>query len=77
VADTAGPADQDKPADPADPASAARRRLVPPLREVVFRRYWTASTISMVGDQVTTIAVPLTAVLALHAGAAMMGYLTA
>jgi hypothetical protein len=51
---------------------------VPPLlREVVFRRYWTASTISMVGDQVTTIAVPLTAVLALHAGAATMGYLTA
>lgn len=56
----------------------ARRGLVPPLlREVVFRRYWTASTISMVGDQVTTIAVPLTAVLALHAGAATMGYLTA
>ena len=78
MADTADPADQDKPADQAGPASAARRRLVPPLlREVVFRRYWTASTISMVGDQVTTIAVPLTAVLALHAGAAMMGYLTA
>ena len=32
---------------------------------------------SMVGDQVTTVAVPLTAVLALHAGAAAMGYLTA
>jgi MFS family permease len=54
------------------------RRLVPPLlREVVFRRYWGASTVSMVGDQVTTIAVPLTAVLSLHAGAAAMGYLTA
>ena len=71
-------ADTADPADPANPASAARRGLVPPLlREVVFRRYWTASTISMVGDQVTAISVPLTAVLALHAGAAMMGYLTA
>jgi hypothetical protein len=44
---------------------------VPPLlRDTVFRRYWSASTVSMVGDQVTSIAVPLTAVLALHAGAA-------
>jgi MFS family permease len=81
AADTASP---DRPADQGNQASlastggAARRGFVPPLlREVVFRRYWTASTISMVGDQVTTIAVPLTAVLALHAGAAMMGYLTA
>ena len=32
---------------------------------------------SLVGDQVASIAVPLTAVLALHAGAAVMGYLTA
>ena len=71
-------ADTGSPADPADADGTARRGLVPPLlREVVFRRYWTASTISMVGDQVTTIAVPLTAVLALHAGAATMGYLTA
>jgi MFS family permease len=54
------------------------RRFPPPLlREVTFRRYWTASTVSMVGDQVTSIAVPLTAVLALHAGAAAMGFLTA
>jgi MFS family permease len=51
---------------------------VPPLlRGMVFRRYWSASTVSMVGDQVTTVAVPLTAVLALHAGATAMGYLTA
>jgi MFS family permease len=56
----------------------SRRGLVPPLlRDVVFRRYWSASTVSMVGDQVTTIAVPLTAVLALHAGAGAMGLLTA
>jgi MFS family permease len=59
-------------------AGGTGRRIVPPLlRDTAFRRYWSASTVSMVGDQVTTIAVPLTAVLALHAGAAAMGYLTA
>jgi MFS family permease len=79
-ADTASPASPAGPpgADPAAPAGTALGRLVPALlRETVFRRYWSASTVSMVGDQVTTIAVPLTAVLALHAGAAAMGYLTA
>ena len=59
-------------------AAGPRRRLVPPLlRETVFRRYWGASTVSLVGDQVASIAVPLTAVLALHAGAGAMGLLTA
>jgi MFS family permease len=63
---------------PAGGDGTGRRVLGPPLlREVVFRRYWAASTVSMVGDQVTSLAVPLTAVLALHAGAAAMGYLTA
>ena len=47
------------------------------LRDRVFRRYWDASTISMFGDQISGIALPLAAVLALHAGAAEMGYLTA
>ena len=47
------------------------------LRERVFRRYWSASTISMFGDQISGIALPLAAVLVLHAGAAQMGYLTA
>jgi MFS family permease len=51
---------------------------VPPLlRERSFRRYWSASTISMFGDQISGIALPLTAVLVLHAGATQMGYLTA
>jgi MFS family permease len=52
-------------------------RIPPLLRETVFRRYWSASTISLLGDQVSVIAVPLTAVLALHASAAQMGYLAA
>ena len=47
------------------------------LRDQAFRRYWSASTISMFGDQVSGVALPLAAVLALHAGAAQMGYLTA
>ena len=63
---------------PATGPSALGRRLIPALlRETAFRRYWSASTISMCGDQVASVAVPLTAVLALHAGAAAMGYLTA
>ena len=53
-------------------------RVIPALlRDTVFRRYWSASTVSMCGDQVASVAVPLTAVLALHAGAAAMGLLTA
>src|ERR1700733_8404766 len=52
--------------------------LVPPLlRDRVFRRYWGASSVSMFGDQISSVALPLTAVLVLHAGAASMGYLTA
>jgi MFS family permease len=59
-------------------AVTGRRDLVPPLlRDRVFRRYWGASTVSMFGDQVSSVAVPLTAVLVLHARAFEMGYLTA
>src|SRR5205823_14800548 len=54
------------------------RKLVPPLlRDVTFRRFWTGQTVSLFGDQIALLAVPLTAVLVLHAGAAQMGYLTA
>ena len=55
------------------------RRFVPPLlrENVVFRRFWFAQTISLAGDQITLIAVPLTAVLVLDANAAQMGYLVA
>jgi len=58
---------------------SARRRLVPPLlrRNGSFRWFWTAQTVSLVGDQISLLALPLTAVLVLHAGAAEMGYLTA
>ncbi len=47
------------------------------LRERVFRHYWSAHVVSMVGDQISLIAIPLLAVLTIGAGAAEMGYLTA
>jgi MFS family permease len=55
------------------------RRLVPPLlrENAVFRRFWFGQTISLFGDQVSLIAVPLTAVLVLDANASQMGYLVA
>jgi MFS family permease len=55
------------------------RRLVPGiLRENrVFRRFWTGETISLFGDQISLIAIPLTAVLVLDANAKQMGYLVA
>ena len=41
-----------------------------------FRRYFIGQSVSLLGDQITLIALPLTAVLALHADAAQMGALT-
>ncbi len=58
-------------------ALTARLRIPPLLRDRTFRRYWSASSISYCGDQISGIAVPLTAVLVLRANAAQMGYLTA
>jgi len=55
-----------------------RRAAVPPLlRDAVFRSYWSAHTISLFGDQISLLALPLVGVLALDASAAQMGYLTA
>jgi MFS family permease len=42
-----------------------------------FRRLWTGQTISLVGDQVSLLALPLVAVLELHAGPGQMGLLAA
>lgn len=85
----AGPAPGAAPAGPADPARPLPGHLtgwltgrlagaVPALlRDRPFRRYWCAQTISMFGDQVSAIALPLTGVLVLRAGPAQMGLLTA
>jgi MFS family permease len=47
------------------------------LRERDFRNFWLSQTISLFGDQITLIAMPLAAVLVLDASAAEMGYLGA
>ena len=67
------------PAGGAAVAPAPRRRFGLPaaLRERDFRRFWIGETVSLFGDQITLIALPLAGVLALHASAAEMGYLTA
>lgn len=53
-------------------------RFVPPtLRQLDFRRFWIGQTISVFGDQITLLAIPLMAVLLLGAQATEMGTLTA
>lgn len=61
-----------------DPPVDPRPRWLPRLlRESTFRRYWSAQTVSLFGDQVSYLALPLMAVLTIGAGPAQMGYLTA
>src|SRR5689334_12471613 len=47
------------------------------LREREFRRCWRGETVSLFGDQISLIALPLVAVLTLDASPAEMGYLGA
>jgi MFS family permease len=60
-----------------DAAPVRRSRIPAALHERDFRRFWFGETVSLFGDQITLIALPLAGVLALHASAAEMGYLTA
>jgi predicted MFS family arabinose efflux permease len=54
------------------------RRLPKLLRENAgFRHFWTGQTISLFGDQISLLAIPLLAVLTLHASAEQMGLLGA
>ncbi len=55
------------------------RRFIPPLLGDApdFRRLWLGQTISVFGDQITQLGVPLVAVLTLGADATQMGTLTA
>ena len=57
-----------------DEQRAARSSL---WRHHDFLRLWAAQTISLVGSQVTLLALPLTAVILLHASALQVGLLTA
>jgi MFS family permease len=54
---------------------AGMRRLL--KRNRPFRDFWVGQTVSLFGDQVTLLAIPLLAALELDAGAAQMGLLTA
>src|SRR5881392_2045207 len=65
------------PTELAEAASARRSRIPRALQERDFRRFWAGETVSLFGDQITLIALPLVGVLALDAGASQMGYLTA
>jgi MFS family permease len=55
------------------------RRRIPKLLRVnrPFRDYWTGQTISLFGDQIALLAIPLLAVLTLDANAEQMGLLAA
>ena len=55
------------------------RRRIPSLLRVnrPFRNYWTGQTISLLGDQIALLAIPLLAVLTLSADAEQMGLLAA
>jgi MFS family permease len=58
-------------------AGGLAARIPPLLRDRPFRRYWSGQTVSLFGDQISSIALPLTGVLVLHTGPAQMGYLAA
>lgn len=51
--------------------------MPPLLRQRAFRRFWIGESVSLFGDEIMTLALPLTAVLVLHADSVQMGYLTA
>src|SRR6185369_17111131 len=51
--------------------------LPPILGETPFRRFWFGQTISVFGDQITYLALPIVAVLTLGASPGDMGFLTA
>ncbi|HTR76161.1 MAG TPA: MFS transporter [Solirubrobacterales bacterium] len=55
------------------------RRHIPDLLRAnrPFRDYWTGQTISLFGDQIALLAIPLLAILTLHADARQMGLLAA
>jgi MFS family permease len=59
------------------PAPGRFVRVPAVLRGREFRRFWIGETVSLFGDQVTMLALPLVGVLALDASAAQMGYLGA
>jgi predicted MFS family arabinose efflux permease len=60
-----------------EPATRPAPQHAPLHRQPLFVRFWTAQTVSVFGDQVSALAIPLTAVIVLHASAFEVGLLTA
>jgi MFS family permease len=60
----------------APPLERSRRRATTLLEEVAFRRLWAGQTVSVFGSQVTSVALPLAAVVVLHASSLQVGLLT-
>ena len=59
-------------------ADVALEHSAPPLgRQRAFVRLWASVSVSVFGDQISALAIPLAAVLVLHASATQMGVLTA
>jgi MFS family permease len=59
-------------------ADVALEYTAPPLRrQSAFLRLWASVSVSVFGDQISALAIPLAAVLVLHASATQMGVLTA
>jgi len=58
-------------------AATAAPGLKPLHRQPLFLRFWSAQTVSVFGDQVSALAIPLTAILVLDASAFEVGVLTA
>lgn len=73
------PASDDAPASTSTtaPPDQAPHKPVGLLRDPAFRRYWSAQTVSRLGDQISGLAIPLVAVTVIHADTAQMGYLGA
>jgi MFS family permease len=46
-------------------------------RNADFNKFWGGQSISVLGSEVTLLALPLTAIIMLHAGAAQLGYISA
>src|SRR5215471_14575794 len=64
------------PANSRDSATVPRRQRLPGLTRD-FRQLWSATAISQLGTQVSELAIPLAAIIALHAGPAGVGALAA
>jgi MFS family permease len=56
--------------------ATAEAGLRPLHRQPLFLRFWSAQAVSVFGDQVSALAIPLTAVLVLHSSAFQVGLLT-